>query len=118
MHILDSIPADADVTAIARCLPWRVSREYDFNEQSHINLQEVKESSQELRARARRSMVPSRHCSFNDSHVTMGAWAHGRSSSIQLNGLLRHNIPYTVLGRKEQCHLHLSSGDNPSDDPS
>eukprot|EP00972_Heterocapsa_arctica_P002761 407545-Heterocapsa_arctica.AAC.1 len=48
----------------------------------------------------------------------MGAWAHGRSSSFHLNGLLRHHIPWAALGRKEQCHLHLSSGDNPSDDPS
>eukprot|EP00972_Heterocapsa_arctica_P079618 11732690-Heterocapsa_arctica.AAC.1 len=28
------------------------------------------------------------------------------------------NISWTALGRKEQCHLHRSSGDNHSDDPS
>ena len=35
-----------------------------------------------------------------------------------VNGSLRRNIPYHVLGRKSQSHLYVASKDNVADDPS
>ena len=91
---------------------------YDFKETSHINLQDVREVSEELKARVERCVTPSRGINFADSLVTIGAWGHGRSSSYLLNGLLRKSIPWFVLGQKILDNLHSGTKDKPADDPS
>ena len=91
-------PASCPLTEEAiKFVRWEVSRCYDFKETSHINLQEVREVSGELKARVERCVTPSCGIHFADSMVTIGAWGHGRSSSYLLNGLLRKNIPWFVL---------------------
>ena len=99
-----------------KCAPWEVVRSYDFPETLHINLQEVREVSEELKSRVRRSLAPARRTNLADPLVTIGSWGHGRSSSYLLNGLLRQNIPWAVLGGKELDNIYSNTKDNPADD--
>ena len=117
-QILDDATADPQLVEVVRCLDWRVTRSYVFREIQHISLQEFLESSAELERRVGRTLVPCRYASLNDSHVTMGRWAHGRSSSYLLNGLARTDVGWHVLGRKEHNDLYVPSAENVADDPS
>ena len=92
-----------------KCAPWEVVCSYGFPETQHINLQESREVSEELRSRVRRSLAPARCINLADSLVTIGSWGHGRSSSYLLNGLLRHNIPWVVLGEKELDNIYSNT---------
>ena len=116
-QILDDATADPQLVDVVRCLYWRVTRSYVFREIHHINFQEFLESSAELERRVGRTLAPCRYASLDDSHVTMGCWAHGRSSSYLLNGLARKNVGWHVLGRKEQNHVYVPSAENVADDP-
>lgn len=58
-----------------------------------------------------------RHINIVDSRVGLGAWAKGRSSSWQLNGVLRSCLPYSLAGRKQLFNIWSASAHNPSDDP-
>jgi hypothetical protein len=53
-----------------------------------------------------------------DSRVILGAFAKGRSSSSQLNKVLRGCLGLQVLGRKRVLNFWVPSADNPADDPS
>ena len=64
------------------------------------------------------SLVPSRFISFADSSFHIGCSRHGRSSSIQLNGLMRRDIGWSVVGSKTEVPLYINTKHNPSDDPS
>ena len=118
--LLGEVESEVDpLTAqVVKFIPWKVSRCYNFSDSAHINLQEVKGVSEELRARVKRSLTPARGINFADSMVTIGAWGHGRSSSFLLNGLLRKNVGWFVMVRKTLDNLHAGTKDNPADDPS
>ena len=49
--------------------------------------------------------------------VCVGAFGKGRSSSSQLNQILRTCLGWSVLGNKELKQLYIASADNPADDP-
>ncbi len=53
-----------------------------------------------------------------DSRVFLGCWAHGRSSSRALNGVLRSCIPFAAAGRVKGLNIWVGTKHNPSDDPS
>ena len=53
-----------------------------------------------------------------DSRVIVGAWSKGRSSSRQLNGLLRSCLAWSIAGRKLLCLLWVGTHFNPADGPS
>ena len=53
-----------------------------------------------------------------DSLVCLGAWCKGRSSSTQINRLLRRILPWRVFGRKSLENLHMCSEHIPADAPS
>jgi len=109
---------DPVVSVVARCVPWRVTRNHDFPETQHINIQELNEIKNELEYSTVISQVPERCVNIADSRVAVGAWARGRSSSFQLNGILRQAACWRVLTRKVLVDVFAVSGDNPSDDPS
>ena len=110
--------ADEVVEDLVGCIPWKVVRNRDFSQSSHINLQEKREASSELRSRAELSLAPSRFVNFADSSVHIGSARHGRSSSIQLNGLMRRDIGWHVATGKTEVPLYINTKPNPSDDPS
>ena len=60
----------------------------------------------------------SRFCIGADSLVVIGAWGKGRSSSIQLNGVLRSCIGWSVLGCCRAFLFYVPTKLNPADDPS
>lgn len=55
---------------------------------------------------------------FWDSRAAAGAWAKGRSSSKQLNRLLRRSLGWQLAGRKSLHLVWVRSEANPSDHPS
>ena len=71
-----------------------------------------------VRQSVRESLAPVRLVIAVDSRVTLGAVAKGRSSSRQVNGLLRALTGWLVLGRVRLYLLWVPSEANPSDYPS
>ena len=65
-----------------------------------------------------RSLDSERLVNGTDSRVVPGAFAKGRSSSSQLNAILRSCLGWSVLGQKQICQFRLGCEDNPADDPS
>ena len=113
------LPApDPIVSTVARCVPWQVTRNHDFSETQHINIQELAEVKLELEYSSVLSQIPERCVNIADSRVAVGAWARGRSSSFQLNGILRQAACWKALTRKVLVDVFAVSGDNPGDDPS
>ena len=64
------------------------------------------------------SLVPNRFINFAISSFHIGSSRHGRSSSIQLNGLMRRDSGRSVVGSKTEVLLYINTKHNPSDDPS
>ena len=109
---------DEVLNELVAAVPWTVTRSHDFAQTSHINLQEKREASNELRERTDCCLVPLRYINFADSSVHIGSTRHGRSSSYMLNGLMRRDLGWGVLGGKSDTPLYLNTKVNPSDDPS
>ena len=106
------------VGELFECMDWSVSRSRRFRTTKHVNLQELEEICEEVRAAARLSLQPSRHINGSDSLVAVGAWSKGRSSSYQINRRLRSVLSWKVLGQKSVENLHLATDRNPADEPS
>ena len=109
---------DPIVADVANCAPWSVTRNHDFPETQHINLQELSEVLNEVKHASVLCQQAERLVNICDSRVTVGAWARGRSSSTLVNGILREATCWRVLARKTLGNVFAKSGDNPSDDPS
>ena len=99
------------------CLDWTVARSQALPT-VHVNIREMAEVIGELHARADQSLLPERVPNFSDSRVVIGAYAKGRSSSIQLNASLRAGIGPVLLAGKSAVNTWCCSGDNVADDPS
>ena len=98
---------------------WRIVQSYEFKKPAHINCLEVRAVLNYLRYRSRNSArYNSRFLLIVDSQVTASVMAKGRSSSQQLNVLLRR-----VSGLMLLCGFRLVVGWthtewNPADKPS
>ena len=55
---------------------------------------------------------------FNDSRVAIGAASKGRSSSYKVNGLLRGQLPFLVMGNIALALLWIETESNLADCPS
>jgi hypothetical protein len=64
---------------------WVAEPTIEFRSTLHINLQEARASKAVLKRVVGRSLESDRSISGSDSGVVVGAWAKGRSSSVQLN---------------------------------
>ena len=71
-----------------------------------------------IRQSVRESLAPVRLVIAIDSRVTLGAVSKGRSSSVQVNGLLRALTGWLILGRVRPYLLWVPSDANPADFPS
>ena len=101
-----------------KSIPWKVAREVDLRETKHVNLTEAMGVKLVLKDACSRSLDAERLVNGTDSRVVLGAFAKGRSSSSQLNAILRSCLGWSVLGQKQICQFWLESEDNPADDPS
>jgi len=102
---------------ILRAVKWKVSRKFYFRQKSHVNLQETRALSAELKELAIRCEAACRSVNIVDSRVGLGAVAKGRSSSHKLNGVLRSFIPYSIAGQKSLVDVWGATDENVADDP-
>ena len=72
----------------------------------------------ELQDLVHKSPDPMRCVLLVDSRAAAGAWSKGRSSSKNLNRILRRALGWTLLGRKTIHLVWIRSECNPSDYPS
>ncbi len=120
---LRGLPANQSLSApdpvageLFQCMPWIVHRSWRHRHSAHVNLQELEEIC-EVRGAVRHSLEPQRMVNGVDSLVCLGTWCKGRSSSTQINRLLRRILPWRVFGRMSLENLHMCSQHNPADAP-
>ena len=99
-------------------VPWEVDWEADFQHSAHVNIQEALAMKRRLIQSMSEGVVPLRLANGSDSWVTIGAWGKGRSSSIQLNGVIRSCVGPRVLGMRWLTNFYVPTSANPADDPS
>ena len=109
---------DPAVIETVKSMDWRVTRSHTFRETAHVNLQETNELIGAFRDMCDKVETPSRFVVGSDSRVCIGAWTKGRSSSFQLNGLLRRTLGYHVMSGHSVHLIWLPTDVNPADDPS
>jgi hypothetical protein len=98
---------------------WKVLQAYPFRISSHINVLETRAIFNYVRYRLkRREGLRARILIFSDSQVAISVVSKGRSSSLQLNNVLRRLGGLVVLCNLRICLCWCRSGDNPADKPS
>ena len=97
---------------------WNTTHKCKFAHRQHINLLEMKMVKAELCSLVQQSNLPARHVLLVDSRVCAGAWGKGRSSSRQLNRILRQMVGWTLAGRKSLHLIWVGTSMNPADHPS
>ena len=114
--------SNQDVNELVLALPWKVRSSYSFDQTHHINLQELRAVSNEVKRYVRTAGVSllrgGRQVIFVDSAVVVGALGRCRSSSFRLNGILRSLLPFLLLGNLTLCSIWIPAGINPGDYPS
>lgn len=97
---------------------WTVTESISFRHKQHINILETKMIHHELVDAVHSCQDGLRCLLLVDSRAAAGAWAKGRSSSKQLNRLLRRSLGWQLAGRKSLHLVWVRSEANPSDHPS
>ena len=95
------LSAPLSVVQLFASLGWEVVQSYRFPETAHVNLQEIRALSRLIRQSVETSGAASCLVIGVDSQVTLGAVCKGRSSSIQVNGLLRALMGWRILGQRK-----------------
>ena len=109
-------PAEVESLMNAHC--WTTSQMCKFSHRQHINILEMRMVKAELKELVKHGGDPQRCVLLVDSRVVVGAFGKGRSSSKQLNRLLRSMVGWSIAG---QVSLHLvwvGTKSNPADHPS
>ena len=101
-------------THLAEALPWRTRRAYRLKRPNHINV---------LEGHAHKTLVQlaplsSRLVVFQDSLVTLGANATGRSSSVALNRVMRKSLALQLAKDVYTVGFHCPTWATRADDPS
>ena len=100
-------------------LPHREAQRFRFAGRSHINVGEMRARRALLRKLARQpSCGGTRQLIADDSRVTIGVAAKGRSPSRALNHEQRRAMPYLVGPDIQEGPLWVDSKRNPADHPS
>ena len=97
---------------------WNTTHKCTFGHKQHINILEMKMLKAELKDLVKHHADPYRAVVLCDSRVVCGAYAKGRSSSKQLNRILRSMLGWGVVGQKSLHLVWVQSKANPSDHPS
>ena len=111
----DAIPVPSEIADVFKCAPWKVTRNRNFPETQHVNLQEVAEIVDEVDEASRRTILPQRNINGTDSMVSLCAVAKGISSSHPLNGHLRRFTARSVAGHKALSNTKVGTLDNVGD---
>ena len=112
-------PSSLAAQRVVVSLPWAPEAEYQFKEESHINLQEVRALRREVVGFTRGLPHPPRRViAVNDSQVVVGAVGKGRSSSRKLNYWLRRMLPHLIAAGVTLAMLWVATTANPADAPS
>ncbi len=113
---MHSVPEDLELLMLAHT--WTTSHKCTFAHKQHINILEMKMVRAELIDLVSKIRTPHRAVLLVDSRVVVGAFSKGRSSSRQLNRILRSLIGWSVAGEKSLHLVWVRSKSNPSDHPS
>lgn len=97
---------------------WSTTHKCRFGHKQHINILEMKMLKAELKDLVTLDTTPQRAVVLVDSRVVVGAFSKGRSSSRQLNRILRSMLGWMVAGQKSLHLVWVQSCANPSDFPS
>ena len=101
-------------TQLAEALPWKTRRAYRFLKPNHINLLEAHAHKTLMQL----SPMDHRIVVFQDSVVTLGANAKGRSSSAALNRILRKSMALQLAKNLYPVGIHCPTWALRADDPS
>ncbi len=85
---------------------------------SATHILEMKMVKAELQDLVMQDCTPARHVLLVDSRVCAGAWSKGRSSSKQLNQILRQMLGWALVGQKSLHLVWVRAEKNPADHPS
>ena len=104
---------------VAECLSWQVCSSFSFRETAHINLQEARALKREVvKLASDFDQGGSIQIALNDSLVVVGATCKGRSSSFRLNGILRTQLPFLIMGNITLALIWIETSSNLADYPS
>ena len=105
------------VVDLMRSLSFSEKFSYPLKRRAHININE-QQAFHSLVVGLAKTDPSSRFVILQDSRVSVGASAKGRSSSTPLNFALRRSVPYIIGGDLYPGSLHGPGEHNPADDPS
>ena len=111
-------PAPPQLEALMNAHVWNTTHKCRFGHRQHINILELKMVKAELVERVQESCDPGRHVVLVDSRVVAGAYGRGRSSSKQINRVLRQMLGWSLVGMKDIVLIWVQSCMNPADHPS
>ena len=97
---------------------WHVTESKPFKTKHHINLLELEVFHREYSDLVSTVQGGLRCVNLTDSRVVLGAVAKGRSSSRNVNRLLRKCLALSLAGQKILYNVWISTHANPSDFPS
>ena len=101
---------------LAESLPFRPCVAYRFGRSGHINCLEMRSQKTCVKVLAR-DCPDSRVVLCQDSRVTIGATAKGRSSSAALNSIASSQLPYIIGAGLYLGAIHTSTDVHRADDP-
>ena len=101
-------------THLAEALPWKIARSYRFAKPNHINVLEGHAHKTLMHA----APMGCRLVVFQDSMVSLGASAKGRSSSQALNKVLRQSTALQLAKDLYPSGIHCPTWALRADDPS
>ena len=110
--------APLELEAILADHLWTTTESCTFAHKQHINILEARMIYRELVDAIHSTTQPYRCLLVVDSRAAAGAWTKGRSSSKQLNRIIRRSLGWSLVGRKSLHLIWVRSGANPSDYPS
>ena len=110
--------APAELEQLISDLPWNQTESCSFAHKQHINILEARMIHHELKDVVHKSTSPLRCVLLVDSRAAAGAWGKGRSSSKNLNRILRQALGWSIIGRKTLHLVWVRSEANPADYPS
>eukprot|EP00438_Fugacium_kawagutii_P030304 Skav204412 [mRNA] locus=scaffold398:166413:168713:- [translate_table: standard] len=113
---MDEAPSELEDLMLAHV--WNTTHKCSFGHKQHINILEMKMLKAELKDLVHQHAEPHRAVTLVDSRVVCGAFSKGRSSSRQLNRILRSMIGWLIAGQKSLHLVWVQSKANPSDHPS
>ena len=111
-------PAPPQLESLMNAHVWNTTHKCKFGHRQHINILELKMVKAELVERVQETCDPGRHVVLVDSRVVAGAYGRGRSSSKQINRILRQMLGWSLVGMKDIVLIWVQSCMNPADHPS